>query len=77
MTKTFIIYSCYWHDDGYYDYNIHSKIVLTADDFYDEFFFDNEEHFDEPSKHNRVSRILTNDAIKKYNLDDNMYIQFY
>lgn len=49
-------------------------LVLTRDDFWDEDFFDNNCVDDEPSKHNRISRILKNETIKRYNLDDSHHI---
>ena len=51
-------------------------LALTRDDFWDEDFFDNNCVEDEPSKHNRISRILKNETIKRYNLDDSHHINY-
>ena len=51
-------------------------LALTRDDFWDEDFFDNNCVEDEPSKHNRISRILKNETIKRYNLDDSNHMNY-
>lgn len=62
--------------DIYADYNRY--IWLTREDFYDETFFDKGVSPDDDiySKHNRVSRILTNDALKNYRIDSCLYIEY-
>lgn len=54
----------------YFDIERVGALALTKDDFWDEDFFDNNCVVDEPSKHNRIYRILKNETIKRYNLDD-------
>ena len=51
--------------------NIDSYIMLY------EFDFNYLDEFDEPSKHNKISRLLTDGAIEKHNLDRYMYIGCY
>ena len=51
--------------------NIDSYIMLY------EFDFNYLDEFDGPSKHNRISRLLTDSAIEKHNLDRYMYIGCY
>lgn len=58
----------------YFDVKRVGVLALTRDDFWDEDFFDNNCVDDEPSKHNRISRILKNETIKRYNLDDSNHM---
>ena len=51
-------------------------LALTRDDFWDVDFFVNNCVEDEPSKHNRISRILKNETIKRYNLDDSHHMNY-
>lgn len=77
-TKTFGIYSCYFDENCMgWDITFHSKVNLSVDDFVDEFDFNYLDEFDEPSKHNKISRLLTDSAIEKHNLDRYMYIGCY
>ena len=56
---------------------VKKPIKSYTDDFVDEFDFKYLDEFDEPSKHNRISRLLTDSAIDKHNLDRYMYIGCY
>lgn len=60
----------------YFDVTRVGVLALTRDDFWDEDFFDNNCVEDEPSKHNRISRILKNETIKRYNLDDSNHMNY-
>jgi hypothetical protein len=60
----------------YFDTERVGVLALTKDDFWDEDFFDNNCVDDEPSKHNRIYRILKNETIKRYNLDDNHHMNY-
>lgn len=60
----------------YFDTERVGVLALTKDDFWDEDFFDNNCVDDEPSKHNRIYRILKNDTIKRYNLDDSHHMNY-
>lgn len=60
----------------YFDTKRVGVLALTRDDFWDEDFFDNNCVEDEPSKHNRISRILKNETIKRYNLDDSNHMNY-
>lgn len=63
--------------DIYADYTRY--IWLTREDFYDETFFDDDgtsSDDDIYSKHNRVSRILTNDALENYGIDSCLHIDY-
>lgn len=60
----------------YFDVKRVGVLALTRDDFYDDDFFDNNCVYDEPSKHNRISRILKNETIKRYNLDDSHHMNY-
>lgn len=60
----------------YFDIERVGALALTKDDFWDEDFFDNNCVEDEPSKHNRISRILKNETIKRYNLDDSHHMNY-
>lgn len=78
MTKTFMIYSPDYDEACGACYRINQRLVrLSITDFDDCFFFDAEDTFDFPSKHNRISRILTTDAIEKHGLYGGDYIEFY
>lgn len=60
----------------YFDVTRVGVLALTRDDFWDEDFFDNNCVYDQPSKHNRISRILKNETIKRYNLDDSNHMNY-
>lgn len=60
----------------YFDVKRVGAIALTKDDFWDEDFFDNNCIVDEPSKHNRISRLLKNETIKRYNLNDSHHMNY-
>lgn len=60
----------------YFDISRVGVLFLTKDDFWDEDFFENNCVYDEPSKHNRISRILKNQTIEKYKLDGNHHMNY-
>lgn len=60
----------------YFDIERVGVLALTRDDFWDVYFFDNNCVEDEPSKHNRIYRILKNETIKRYNLDDSHHMNY-
>lgn len=60
----------------YFDISRVGVLFLTKDDFWDEDFFENNCVYDEPSKHNRISRILKNQTIEKYKLDGNLHMNY-
>lgn len=60
----------------YFDISRVGVLFLTKDDFWDEDFFENNCVEDEPSKHNRISRILKNKTIEKYKLDGNLHMNY-
>ncbi len=60
----------------YFDVKRVGALALTKDDFWDEDFFNNNCVYDEPSKHNCIRRILKNETIKRYNLDDSHHMNY-
>lgn len=60
----------------YFDVKRVGVLALTRDAFWDEDFFDNNCVEDEPNKHNRIGRILKNETIKRYNLDDSHHMNY-